>query len=159
MNVLKLQKELQKSNQSLLVKINENFSLDESIDPGFVVEIKSIQLDGSYSDGSVYEVFFEIPPVLHSTCLKASKNDWLDHTSNPTLNYFQAMHPTKKLGFDTIKDSLFCMDYDDWFDPIERDILIDYRIEIIKEFLEVCQVAVDDSWKENITAYYNSKLA
>lgn len=101
------------------VKITEGFTLDESIDPGFVVDIIQVKIERSWGARSnCYKIWFNIPPELIPICTKVAKADWLDDNRQHTWNYFQANSRFNRNG--TYQDTAYVMEEDDWFEFYEE---------------------------------------
>lgn len=100
------------------VKITSGFTLEESIDPGFVVDIVQIKAEDKYGEDWCYKIWFNIPPELIPICTKVSKSDWRDDSGNYSWNYFEAKKRLDKNG--TYQDTAYVMDCDDWFEFYEE---------------------------------------
>lgn len=100
------------------VKITDGFTTEESIDPGFVVDIVQIEIYEGWEENNCYKIYFSIPDELVPICTKVAKHDWYDKNSNPCLNYFQANKKNYING--EYRDFTYVMDTDDWFEFYEE---------------------------------------
>lgn len=112
-------KDILKLDTPIRVKINENFKLEDSIDPGFIVIINSITTGIDFCE-DCYKVDIVLSEkdfkhnVLNSDCT------WYDLEMKPCLNYFQANLEKRQHGGD-YKDSIYVMEDEDCFDLIEEN--------------------------------------
>lgn len=106
--------EISKSQLPLRVKLNKNFTLDDSFDPGTILQINSYVPD--------FEGCFKVWVTALAKDLDHNKSiaerNWLDkNTGNYDIDIFEA----NKKDIDTngnYKDVIFVMDTDDCFDVI-----------------------------------------
>lgn len=100
------------------VKITSGYTLEESIDPGFVVDIVQIKPEEAYNGEMCYRFWFNIPPELIPICTKVAISDWSDNNRNHTWNYFEANQRLNKNG--TFQSDGYVMENDDWFEFYEE---------------------------------------
>ena len=84
--------DLQKSQLPILIKINDGFKLENTVDVGFIIEVLNIELYNTSDDEYCYRVFFRIPNNYVPVCKAVAKK---------TDGYY---------------DSLSVMKNDDWFE-------------------------------------------
>lgn len=100
------------------VKLTEGFTLDESFDPGMIIQINSIVLEGEV-DGC-YKLFV----IALASDLKYNKSVAIPNWRNPKTNNFEIDFFAANTNLQTTeghyKDSIYVMDTDD-FCIIVRD--------------------------------------
>jgi len=101
------------------VKLNKNFTLEESFDINTIVQIKGVALD---FDGGEGEKCYKLFVTALAEDMKYNQSiavpDWFDDNHKPTLTYFDVM----KKAFDqwgNLNDVIFVMENDDCFDLVE----------------------------------------
>lgn len=129
------------------VKITQGFTSEESIDPGFVVDIIRFKEEPwGETDNKCYQVWFTIPPELIPLCSKVAISDWLDDFGNPTWNYFEAKAKRNKNG--TFQDSTFVMENDDWFEFYEEPLLQFVKVKVLQDESSHWYIIPENLWGE-----------
>lgn len=113
------------------VKITTGYTLDESIDPGFVVDIVNIKPDTEYDKEKCYQFWFRIPPELIPICTEVALCDWYDDNRELTWNYFEANKQFNKNG--TFESSGYVMENDDWFEFYEEPKSEFIQVKILQD--------------------------
>lgn len=106
--------ELLDKGQKPYIKIQKEFKYicEESIDPGFIVQIISHHID---QYGTV-KFYFKIPHELLSINKEVATNDWLDHNGVYSLDWFEKHHAQHNWTDGPIKDYFYVEKHDQgWF--------------------------------------------
>jgi len=100
------------------VKLNSNFLLDESMDPGTIIQINNYRLENDYEEDKCYRVWV--------TCLSSD----MPHNHNVAIPDYQEKGGIGKTFFEisshlkrpdgSYKDSIFVMENEDCFDEIKE---------------------------------------
>ena len=122
----------------LRIKLNSNFTLDESFDVGTILQINAFELDGDWQDDGdkCYKVYVT---ALHQDLehnKSISKSDWFNkETKNYDCDYFDCVYNQKeKQDNGDFKSIIYVMEDDDCFDLItSNNDKFKYSIEILNE--------------------------
>lgn len=129
--------EISQSNLPLRVKLNSNFTLDESFDPGTIVQINSIVPDFE----GCYKVWVTALAKDMDYNKSIAQRDWLNRNTNQfELDIFEA-NPKDIDNKGNYKDIIFVMDSDDCFDVITE--LDEPKYSINDILLIVSEIAPD----------------
>ena len=101
----------------LKVKLNNNFTLEESFDVNTILYIKGYLLDGEYDNESCYKVFVSALKEDQEHNNKIAIPDWYnDKTKKFDLTYYQCHKDTNG----HFEDTIYVMDNENCFDLIEE---------------------------------------
>ena len=125
LNILQIN-ELLVENKSTFVQINNAFTLEDSIDKNFIIEITNIEVDWE----DCFKVTFKCHPEYYVYNNKVAKKDWYNNERKATLNWFEFNHkyfdPSKQI----IEDNLYVMETDLCFDLLEEEDFEKYSNKI-----------------------------
>lgn len=104
------------------VKLNKNFTLEESFDVNTILLIKGVSSDFDGNDGEekCYKVFVTALAEDMKYNQSIAIADWFDDNHKPTKTYFDQM----KKVFDqwgNLNDVIYVMENDDCFDLVNND--------------------------------------
>lgn len=104
------------------VKLNKNFTLEESFDVNTILLIKGVKLDfgGNDNEEKCYKVFVTALAEDMKYNQSIAIADWFDDNYKPTKTYFDVM----KKAFDqwgNLNDVIYVMENDDCFDLVNND--------------------------------------
>jgi len=126
------------------IKLNKNFTLEESFDPGTILLVKTIKEDDKYNEGTVYKLWVSALKEDEQHNISVALCDWFDSNSNATLNIYEAnKNMCDSQG--NYNDTIYVMEFEDCFDEVEDDSLThkEYRFEsnpkekeMVDKFLE-----------------------
>lgn len=142
MNVL----ELLKKETPFKIKLNKNFTLEESFDPGTILVVRSIKLVDTYNEGDVYKLWVSALKEDEKHNKSVALYDWLDSNGEAVMNIYDA----NKNMIDSegnYNDTIYVMHYDDCFDEVvdegDSQTYKEYRFEsnpkereMVDKFLE-----------------------
>lgn len=135
-----------------IVQLNSNFKLDDSLDVGYIIEVKKVKVDGEYSYGTAMEIVFNLLPEHYKHNIRMDAHMYYDANRKPTLNYYEAMHQNTDWTKDIISDSLFCMENDDWFDvykPFEKEL------KAINDFINMFNIEpIPLNWAKRMSEHW-----
>jgi hypothetical protein len=112
--------DIEKSKLPLRVKINDKFTLEESFDPGTIIQINSFLNESDFKDCYKVNITALQSDIDHNVSI--AKNEWHNSkTGKFDLTYFDAHVPDNHGNY---KDTIYVMADDDCFDLIleEPDI-------------------------------------
>lgn len=100
------------------VKINENFKLEDSLDPNMIIQINNYRVD-SDDFGICYRVEVTLLGSDHEHNKSVAIRDWRDpHSDQYDADYFVA-NVQKRQSNGDYRDVIFVMNYEDVFDFID----------------------------------------
>lgn len=131
-------KEVEALGFPIRVKLNKNFNLDESVDPGTIIQINKIDLDALDGDEECYKVAITLLNEDMDYNQSIASSDWFDNDGNACLNYYQVSLNEKQLNGD-YKSVIFVMGDDDVFNLVEeKENVVDLILkELNEEYLKL----------------------
>lgn len=125
--------ELDLNKLPLRVKLTSGFQLEESFDPGTIVQVNSVVME---DDCYKLHVTSLSSDFYHNNSV--AKKDWFDKFGDPTLTFYQhiQMHDKKfNPETDDYSDTIYVMEDDDFF-TLELNSLDKNTIQIKKEIID-----------------------
>lgn len=129
-------KEVEALGFPIRVKLNKNFNLDESVDPGTIIQINKIDLDALDGDEGCYKVAITLLNEDMDYNQSIASSDWFDKHGNACLNYYQVSLNEKQLNGD-YKSFIYVMSNDDVFDLVEeKENVVDLILKELRKQVE-----------------------
>lgn len=145
-------KEVEALGFPIRVKLNKNFSLEESVDPGTIIQINKIDLDSLDGDEECYKVAITLLNEDMDYNQSIASSDWFDKHGNACLNYYQVSLNEKQLNGD-YKSFIYVMSNDDVFDLVEeKENVVDLILKELNEQYEYDKSSLGD----NDGSYYDT---
>ena len=122
------------------VKLNNNFTLDESFDSGTIVFVKSCEIEEVYEGEACYKVYVSALKEDLEYNTSISIHDWRNPKNDQyELNFYEV----NKITGD-FEETIYVMENDDCFDLVEPKLTIDSKMvsDIEKLIDGVMSVAV-----------------
>ena len=106
------------------VKLNNNFTLDESFDSGTIVFVKSCEIEEVYEGEACYKVYVSALKEDLEYNTSISIHDWRNPKNDQyELNFYEV----NKITGD-FEDTIYVMENDDCFDLVEPKLTIDSKM-------------------------------
>lgn len=122
------------------VKLNEKFNLEESIDPGSIIQVNSCKLDFD----NCYKVLVTVQKEDIPYNISISKSDWYNSkTGNYTLDFYSANKDSlQKDG--SYKFYIYVMEDDDCFDEVDDNKVKDFLFDVFFQGNSYASIPEDD---------------
>lgn len=127
-------------NKSLLpkrVKLTEFFTLEESFDPGTIIQINSFEVDDEYSGKICYKANVTALASDYKHNNSVAKKDWYDKESNPCINIFEhetLFNPSFNPEKEDFHSTIYVMDTEEAFSEL-RTMSREFFIEMCRSIL------------------------
>jgi len=102
------------------VKLNKNFTLEESFDVNTILQIKGVIVDEWVENEKCYKVFVTALAKDMEYNRSVALPDWLDSSGNPTKTFYDVNHKFMD-QWGNLNDVIYVMENDDCFDLPEKD--------------------------------------
>ena len=147
-------KDLKFSDFPVRVKLTDGFTLDDSFDPGMIVQLNSFMVDSNEPGyGKSYQIYVTVLPEDIPYNKSVAQRNWYDKNGKPCLDYFESMEQFYKQADGSYKDSIFVMENDDFFELVPEK-----TSEEIKEVLKLAYLWGRDNGEGRSEKNFNDML-